>query len=243
MLEKPWRAGSGNFPSSVKQQSYIPGRELSAWISAGCPRSGSARPSGAGCTTARNAWCQLGFALTILCLVSMRVLQHEKHSRKEVAVSPEMITDLVVKNISYSLKTEPPSRHYAIRTIAPLNYYFPLKDIVIIGGEVAEGAVQLTIVSESRGQKHLFICYINQINLVKFTNTGRKAMRSVMWPCPKTGSTVSIEAALPREAKDVMWLQVFIWLLSFPVLHILNLLQALLKAYTGEELPAQRDSG
>jgi len=35
--------------------------------------------------------------------VSMRVLQHGKHSRKRVVVSPEMITDLVMKKISYSL--------------------------------------------------------------------------------------------------------------------------------------------
>lgn len=108
---------------------------------------------------------------------------------------------------------------------------------------MAAGVVHLTIVSESMGHKHLFIDYINQINLVKFTNTGRKAIRSVMRLCPKTGNTVSIETALPRETKNVMWLQVFIWLLSFPVLHILYLLQALLKAYNGEELPAQRDSG
>lgn len=109
---------------------------------------------------------------------------------------------------------------------------------------MAAGAVvHLTIVSESMGQKHLFIDHINQINLVKFTNTGRKAIRSVRRLCPKTGNTACIETALPRETKNVMWLQVFIWLLSFPVLHISNLLQALLKAYNGEELPAQRDSG
>lgn len=110
----------------------------------------------------------------------------------------------------------------------------------------AAGAVHLTIVSESMRQKHLFIDCINQINLVKFTKhrkKSNKAIRSVMWLCPKTGNTVSIETALPRETKNVMWPQVFIWLLSFPVLHILNLLQALLKAYNGEELPAQRDSG
>lgn len=107
----------------------------------------------------------------------------------------------------------------------------------------AAGAVHLTIVSESMRQKHLFIDCINQINLVKFTKHRKKSNKVCHVAVPKTGNTVSIETALPRETKNVMWPQVFIWLLSFPVLHILNLLQALLKAYNGEELPAQRDSG
>lgn len=64
--------------------------------------------------------------------------------------------------------------------------------MVIIGGEVAAGAVHLTIVSESRGQKCLFIGYINQINLVKFTKAGRKAIKSVLWLCPKTEATLSV---------------------------------------------------
>lgn len=91
------------FSLQHKAAELHPRPEAFSWVSAGCPRSGSARPSGAGCITARNACCQLGFALTILLLVSTSVLQHEKHSRKEVAVSPGMITDLVVKNISCSL--------------------------------------------------------------------------------------------------------------------------------------------
>ena len=54
------------------------------------------------------------------------------------------------------------------------------------------GAVQLTIVSERRGQKRLFIGYINQINLDEFTKAGRKAIRSVLWLCPKTEATLSV---------------------------------------------------
>lgn len=50
---------------------------------------------------------------------------------------------------------------------------------------------------------------------------------------PQTrGDVVSIKPALSRETEREMWLQVFICLLSFPALHILNLFQALLEAST-----------
>lgn len=78
------------------------------------------------------------------------------------------------------------------RTVAPLNDYFQQKDFVIIGREVAAGTVHLTIVSENRGQKSLFIGYINHINLVKFTKADEKAIRSVLWLCPETEATLSV---------------------------------------------------
>lgn len=55
------------------------------------------------------------------------------------------------------------------------------------------------------------------------------------------GNTVSIKTALSRETESATRLQVFIWLLSCPALHILNLFQALLKTYTSEKSPAHRD--
>lgn len=66
---------------------------------------------------------------------------------------------------------------------------------------MAAGAVHLTIVSESMGQKHLFIDYINQINLVTFTNTGRKAIRSVMWLYPKQATLSVLKLLSPGKAE------------------------------------------
>lgn len=103
---------------------------------------------------------------------------------------------------------------------------------------MAAGTVHLIIVSEGRRQKHLFIGYINQINLVKFTKAGRKAIRSVLWLCPKTEATLSVLKQFPPGKLRV---QAFIWLLSCPALHILNLFQALLKTCANENPPAHRD--